>query len=130
MNDMWSDVFEFHRQACLPIGVRPGLVEDAHVILARNLIREEFFELLHAFDTCDINKIAQECVDLIYVVLGASIICGIDLRPVWSAIHYANLQKISGPKREDGKQLKPDGWVPANVKEILEQQKPLRSIGE
>jgi predicted HAD superfamily Cof-like phosphohydrolase len=36
----------------------------------------------------------------------------VDLAPHFEEVHRANMTKLAGPKREDGKQLKPEGWQP------------------
>jgi predicted HAD superfamily Cof-like phosphohydrolase len=45
---------------------------------------------------------------------------------IWNEVSRSNLSKISPNgkviKREDGKVLKPEGWSPPNIKEILEKQ--------
>ncbi len=46
---------------------------------------------------------------------------GIDLRPFFREVHRTNMLKLTGPKREDGKQLKPPGWEPPRIKAMLEQ---------
>jgi predicted HAD superfamily Cof-like phosphohydrolase len=40
---------------------------------------------------------------------------GIDLRPYFREVHRTNMWKLKGPKREDGKQLKPEGWKPPRI---------------
>lgn len=83
---------------------------------------EELDETLQAMCRDDLPAIADGLADLIYVALGTAIAYGIDLRPVWSAVHAANMAKIGGPTREDGKVLKPEGWQPPDIKGILERQ--------
>jgi hypothetical protein len=40
---------------------------------------------------------------------------GIDLRPFYLEVHRTNMWKLKGPKREDGKQLKPPDWKPPRI---------------
>ncbi len=40
---------------------------------------------------------------------------GVDLRPFLMEVHRTNMHKLTGPKREDGKQLKPPGWKPPRI---------------
>lgn len=40
---------------------------------------------------------------------------GIDLRPFYEEVHRTNMWKLKGPKREDGKQLKPPDWKPPRI---------------
>lgn len=44
---------------------------------------------------------------------------GVDLRPFFREVHRTNMNKLKGPKREDGKQLKPDGWKPPRIEAML-----------
>ena len=77
-----------------------------------DLILEEVVELIETILTQrKPGVIARELVDVIYVILGYAISSGIDLRPIWDYVQFANMQKAGGPKRSDGKQLKPIAWV-------------------
>jgi predicted HAD superfamily Cof-like phosphohydrolase len=58
--------------------------------------------------------------DLLYVTFGAAVAMGVDLDPFFSAVHDANLRKVGGPRRADGKALKPESWKPADVAGLLE----------
>lgn len=40
---------------------------------------------------------------------------GVDLRPFFKEVHRTNMHKLTGPKREDGKQLKPKDWKPPRI---------------
>lgn len=40
---------------------------------------------------------------------------GVDLRPFFREVHRTNMHKLKGPKREDGKQLKPPDWKPPRI---------------
>ena len=99
---------------------------DVHVVLHVNLILEEMIELIGSILYGEIHEVATESVDVIYVVIGAALAFGIDLRPVWNAVHEANMLKAGGPVREDGKQLKPVDWEPANIAKIITDQGPLK----
>lgn len=60
--------------------------------------------------------------DLLYVVFGSAVTMGIDLEPFFEEVHRANMEKTTGPKRADGKQLKPEGWQPPDHGPIFEKQ--------
>jgi predicted HAD superfamily Cof-like phosphohydrolase len=47
---------------------------------------------------------------------------GVDLEPHFDEVHRANMTKILGRKREDGKQLKPEGWTGPDHEKILQRQ--------
>lgn len=57
--------------------------------------------------------------DLTYVTMGGAISAGINLERHFEEVHQANMRKLTGPKREDGKQLKPEGWQPPDHERIL-----------
>jgi len=129
--DMFADVFDFHRLGCpettgsLPAVPAPHLVE-----LRIKFIEEEAAELSAALRAGDLPEVADGIGDLIYVLIGLAITCGIDIRPVWGAIHQANLDKVNGrygppSRREDGKTSKPPGWVAPDIFKVLLEQKPL-----
>lgn len=57
--------------------------------------------------------------DLVYVTVGGAINAGINLQRHFDEVHAANMRKLSGPKRADGKQLKPEGWEGPNHLRVL-----------
>ena len=88
-----------------------------------DLILEEFKELMVAFANRDIVEIADACADLKWVIEGLEHTLQIPQQAVWDEVARSNLSKISSTgkviKREDGKVLKPEGWTPPNIKEII-----------
>lgn len=68
-----------------------------------------------------VPDLADAIADLLYVVYGAAVAWGIKIDPVFGAVHHANMTKF-GPgsyAREDGKWIKPPGWVPPDLDSIL-----------
>jgi predicted HAD superfamily Cof-like phosphohydrolase len=88
-----------------------------------DLIVEEFKELVTAYGNRDIVEIADACADLKWVIEGLEHTLKIPQQEVWNEVARSNLSKISSNgkviKREDGKVLKPEGWSPPNIAEIL-----------
>ena len=101
--------------------------------LRETLLREEFEESMAALravkgarargEAPDLAPLAHELVDLLYVTYGTLVDFGIDADAVFAEVHRANMSKLSGPKRADGKQLKPAGWRGADVRAVLERQR-------
>lgn len=106
----YSDVGDFHKKFGLPITEPPGFRLTG---LRMRLIEEEIQELK---DAANIEDAADAIGDAIYVLIGAAITWGIPLDKVWDEIHASNMRKIGGPTRDDGKILKPAGWVGPNIK--------------
>lgn len=124
---------EFHRAIGLESPDRPALPTPEVLRLRRTLIEEEMAEVRteietllprlesgEASDPALLAPLAHELADLLYVTYGALDQLGIDADAVFAEVHRANLAKASGPKRADGKQLKPVGWQPADVRRVLE----------
>ena len=84
---------------------------------------EEVREYLEGEENEDIENVAKELADIIYIVCGTAVSYGIPLDKVFEAVHRSNMAKL-GPdgkprRREDGKILKPEGWTPPDIKSIL-----------
>jgi|SRR5688572_8051413 len=87
------------------------------------LIAEELDEFADAVRRQDPVAMIDALCDLLYVVYGAGVALGVDLEPFFREVHRSNMAKAGGDTREDGKQLKPEGWEPPQIAAILEQQK-------
>jgi predicted HAD superfamily Cof-like phosphohydrolase len=61
------------------------------------------------------RSLAHELADLLYVTYGTFAALGLPADAILEEVHRANLAKSAGPRRSDGKQLKPAGWSPADV---------------
>lgn len=134
-----DQVREFHEAFGLPIAERPVLPADDQMRLKARLIAEEFLETMdaifpgfklsfeevfeHLLGTgrirADLAKLADGLADLDYVVEGMRLECGIPGAAVAAEVHRANMAKVDGPRREDGKILKPEGWTPPDIKGVL-----------
>lgn len=81
------------------------------------MLTEELVELGQAYLDGDEVAFADAYGDLLYVLLGGVEEAGFDIEPVFNVIADANDAKIDWKKgepyvtREDGKILKPEGWV-------------------
>jgi predicted HAD superfamily Cof-like phosphohydrolase len=60
--------------------------------------------------------------DLDYVVEGTRLYLGVNGSEVAAEIHRANMSKTDGPRRGDGKILKPEGWMPPDIEGVLRKQ--------
>lgn len=65
----------------------------------------------------------HELTDLLYVTYGTILTCGVDADEAFAEVHRANMRKILGPRRADGKQLKPADWQPADVAGVIARQR-------
>ena len=70
----------------------------------------------------NLEEAVDGLADLIYVAIGSAVSMGVDLEPVFAEVHRANMAKAAGPKRADGKILKPEGWRPPDIARVLREQ--------
>lgn len=119
MNKEQEAVELFHKTFEQPIETTPLVPNEKSCELRVTLIQEELDELETAFLNKDIVEVADALGDLLYVVYGAGVVCGIDLENVFNEVHRSNMTKVGGHKREDGKWVKPDTYEPANIKKVL-----------
>lgn len=84
---------------------------------------EAVIELVDAFAENDIVKVADSIADALYVILGTSVACGIDIEPIFAEVHRSNMTKfIDGTFREDGKYLKGPSYEKADIAGVLSKQ--------
>lgn len=130
--DVQAQVRDFHAACDLTIGDTPRIRDDQ---LRADLILEEARETAEAitgrrvsieFDDDQPPERERSLAgaidglcDLLAVVYGAAVTFGIDLAPFWEEVHLTNMAKAQGPKRADGKQLKPAGWRSPNITGLL-----------
>lgn len=105
----------------------PQLVNQEIVQLRINLIEEEITELLETLYAIRnrnlgagaltegeklhvLTQLADAIADVNYVVDGTAVAFGLDGEAIFNIVHAANMEKLGGPIREDGKQGKPPGW--------------------
>lgn len=117
--------------------------DDATVRLRLRLVFEEAFELLRAAggtftraaemavaslieevdaSKLDLPEFIDATHDLDYVVEGTRVACGYNGKPGADAVHEANMAKLNGYRREDGKWMKPNGWQAPDIIGVLRAQ--------
>jgi predicted HAD superfamily Cof-like phosphohydrolase len=142
-----DQVRQFHEFCDIPVLDKPAVPDEARGRLRIKLVAEEFVELLvsvvgrssavvkieegiallleQSFDQrggVDLPAFVDALADLDYVVAGTRLEFGIDGEPIANLVHAANMTKGSGPLREDGKRMKPPGFVPPDIAGELRRQ--------
>lgn len=89
--------------------------------LYKSLIKEEFTELQDAYD---FESELDALIDILVVTIGAIHSAGFDAEGAWKEVMRSNFSKIDKEtgkvrKREDGKVLKPVGFIPPNLVPFL-----------
>jgi predicted HAD superfamily Cof-like phosphohydrolase len=88
------------------------------------LIDEEYQELQDALGADDKVEQLDALIDILVVTMGAIRAGGMDGEGAWKEVMDTNFAKIDPEtgkvrKREDGKVLKPEGWVAPNLAQFL-----------
>lgn len=99
---------------------------DAQFKMYVNLIQEEHTELLEALAANDTVETLDALIDILVVTIGAIHSAGFDAEGAWKEVmntNFAKIDKETGKvrKREDGKVLKPVGWVAPNLKPFIKE---------
>ena len=97
-----------------------GQLDEKQYAMYRSLIDEEVGELREAVEADDRVEQLDALIDILVVTIGAIHSMGADAEGAWEEVMSTNAAKIdldTGKvrKREDGKVLKPEGWVPPNL---------------
>ena len=129
-SDWYEDIVIFHREV-----MEDSFPDTPHrpplkvVALRATLIQEEVKETLEAMEHGSITGVADGIADSIVVLLGTAVAYGIDMREIWNEVHKTNMAKRGGLIRADGKKLKPEGWIPPDIKGIIDKLKVKRRCG-
>jgi predicted HAD superfamily Cof-like phosphohydrolase len=107
-------VKEFHEAFDLPVG-SSHFSNTVHVLYRMELLNEEMREAYEAIAKNDPEEFLDALVDLMYFIYGTALVFNYDIDEAFRRVHEANMHKL-GPDgkvsyREDGKVLKPEGWV-------------------
>jgi len=119
--NLWTTfVRDFHQKYDQPIAVIPGRPTVDIEIFRQTLLRQEYRELNDAIERGDLEQIFGEILDMIYVLIGTALVYGLPLHQGMIAVHNANMrkQRAMGDSNTT-KPIKPPGWVPPNLREIL-----------
>ena len=132
-----DQVKEFMLKAGQECPEKPVIPSVKLAKLRVELIQEELLELRSAIGLgrrfiaqdeteripSDLVEVSDAITDLLVVVLGTAVACGIDIQPCWDEVHRSNMTKfIDGHRREDGKWIKGPSYSPANLEPIVKAQ--------
>lgn len=122
MDDAQRMVSEFHRAFGIPIASSPTLLDEATCALRLRLLHQEDAALQEAFAQQDVVAIAQALANIVYVVYGTAISCGIEMEPVLHEVHRSHMSKVGVYQDAHGAWVKPAGYAPPHLQPILAAQ--------
>jgi predicted HAD superfamily Cof-like phosphohydrolase len=125
MNKLLSDVVTFHKTYNQPVVEKPAIPEIPRQHLRVRLIAEELDELKAAFLANDIVAVADALTDLLYVVNGCVVECGLKdyIDDCHDEVQASNMSKLGADGkpiyREDGKVKKGPNFFEPDLEKIL-----------
>ena len=130
----FKDVGTFMTAFGQEVKTAPEFPSEAIQQLRFKLIDEELSEFVEGLNNKDVVEVADALTDILYVVYGAGHAFGIDLDACFAEVHRTNMAKL-GPdgkpiRREDGKVLKPEGWTPPNLRDVLFGKEKVDGVSE
>jgi predicted HAD superfamily Cof-like phosphohydrolase len=130
--DLWQgqspldQVADFHHTFSHPIATEVISADALATDLAfarMDFMQEEMDEMWEAIRNNDPVEFTDAVVDLLYFLYGTALALGIPLELAFNEVHGTNMAKAnpdgSVNRREDGKILKPEGWVAPNLAAVL-----------
>lgn len=128
-----NDVTEFHERFAMTYDGPPRPEIDLPTEIetddeqSRRIahLREEIDEYEDDIGRSTVS-VLDSIVDLLYVTMGAAYLHGFTpamLDEAWNRVHAANMRKVRGPSGKRGSQfdvVKPEGWVPPDLTDIVE----------
>lgn len=130
-------MLHFHAKMRLPHSTVPKILGlDEFRLMAGN-IREEVKEMLSEIDgdvevpghraffdaepaeqSAHLARLAKEFADVVCVINGFCLACGIDLDEAFRRVHESNMQKQPGLTNQIGKIMKPPGWKKPDLSDL------------
>ena len=114
--DYEACVRAFHAKFGHPVGSSPGFRAAA---LRSRLIAEEAGELCAAIEAGDMVGAVDGLADLLYVTFGTAVAFGVEIGKYFEEVHGTNMRKEGDPMNPQDKPLKPEGWQPPRIAEML-----------
>lgn len=116
-----------HRHESILNCSSPHLLDDETWMFRQQHMLEEITEMTQAHRDRDLPKFADALGDLMYLVCGTAHFANLDLDAVFEEIHRANMRKVrdvdgTGKRKSKIDVVKPPGWQPPNVEQVLADQ--------
>lgn len=124
MNREQQLVHQFHTKYGCTTQNHPALPDAQSLLLRIRLIQEECSELITEASNRDLVGFADALADILFVVYGTAVACGIDMAPVFEEVARSNLTKDGGGKDFGGKIIKGPNYSPPDIKSMLDNQAP------
>ncbi|MFP4424569.1 MAG: MazG nucleotide pyrophosphohydrolase domain-containing protein [Candidatus Woesearchaeota archaeon] len=112
-------VKSFHEKFEVPVLSKPSLISADRAKLRFNLMQEEVKEYLDGVENRDMENIAKELADILYVVYGTILEHGLQdkMDEIFEEVHRSNMSK----SYHKYKMVKGEGYVQANLSSFFKE---------
>lgn len=119
----FEDVKLFQQKFGMLVHDKPVHLTERKLHERANFMQEELDEFTEAVNSHDLAKMADALIDLVYVAKGTAVSMGLPWRRLWNEVQRANMDKVRGigPRGVKVDCIKPDGWQPPNIEEVLKE---------
>jgi hypothetical protein len=116
-----NDVRSFYSKFGYEFPKNPSLKEAESALTSVVHLREELEELEQALRLGDIVEAADGVTDVLYLIVGVAAKLGLPLGALFYEVQRSNMEKvyIKGAKPHALDIVKPQGWKPPQVREVL-----------
>lgn len=126
--DNFGDVEAFHRKFGMPQAKGPKLLSRELFEFRVRFLKEELQEFTEAHIRGDMVGAFDGLIDLVYVALGTAELMGLPWQPGWDEVQRANMSKERAASSDDIRSIrrssfdvvKPEGWKPPNLQNVLD----------
>lgn len=121
MSTDYFRVRQFHEKFKIGYDGPPRLLPP-ELAWRREFLNEELREYDEAVATGDLAKAFDALIDLVYVAIGSAVLHGFPWEAGFAEVHKANMAKrlsVEGEGRGTNDIVKPQGWTPPNMEEVL-----------
>ena len=125
MNPIVKSLLEFNQAFGIPKLDQPGLGPSDLIELRIKLLKEEVEEYAEAARSGDLLEVLDALADIGYILAGTIINHGMQgiYDDAFNEVHRSNMAKLVDGKvlrREDGKVMKPEGWLPPQLNQFIQ----------
>ena len=120
MNEEQKMVLDYHKKMKFTVNNRPTPISQIQVKDRSDILQEEVNELRDAMESENLIGICDGLGDVLYVVYGTAVACGINMVPIFKEIHRSNMTKTP-PLSPVGKAIKGQTYSPPDIKVLLEE---------
>ena len=124
MNPIIASLLEFNNAFEIPKLENPGIGSEELIELRIKLLQEEVAEYAEAARGGDLVEVLDALADIAYILAGTVINHGMQhvFDDAFAEVHRSNMAKLVDGKvlrREDGKVMKPENWLPPNLSQFI-----------